>query len=71
MTKADLENYSANLTPMELYDAIGKLRFYVAEDEECLKIPKVMQALNCLYAVIYDDFKQEINEEWKKRYPNL
>jgi len=70
MTKADLENYSADLTPMELYDAIGKLRFYIVDDKNC-DIPKVMQALNCLYAVIYDDFKQEINEEWKKRYPNL
>lgn len=70
MTRADLEKYGGNITPVELRDAIGTLRAFITK-EEIDKIPKVMQALNCLYAVIYDDFKDEIDEALKERYKDI
>ena len=59
MTKADLEKYGG-VTPLELYETIGKLRFVMSRDD-VPKVPNAMRVLNCLYAVIGDEFKGELD----------
>jgi len=59
MTKADLEKYGG-VTPFELYETIGKLRFFMSRGY-VPEVPNVMRVLNCLYAVIGDEFKGEID----------
>ena len=59
MTKADLEKYGG-VTPIELYETIGKLRFVMSRDD-VPEVPNAMRVLNCLYAVIGDEIKDELD----------
>ena len=63
MTRDDLKNYGADITPIEMYDALGEAQAYFNGTDI---IPKIMPTLNCLKQVVKQEFSLE--EQLKDRY---
>lgn len=66
MTREDLKNYGADITPMEMYDALTEAQAYFNGTD---KIPNIMPTLNCLKYVVKREL--DLDAQLMERYKDM